>query len=330
MDFEFERNGSLDVAVEPHQVEWLEESLADATARGDDSLRWLDEARCRPGGLPHLPRRASGRSTRAACLHPAKLASELARVAEELGVEIFERSPVPRLETPGSTGAVGVVTDAGRIDAARVVLATNVFPSLLKRNRLMTVPVYDYVLMTEPLTAEQLAGDRVEATAGHRRHGEPVPLLPDDARQPHPLRRLRRRCTTTVAGCDRYEERPAAFECSPTTSSRRSRSSRACASPTSGRRHRHEHAVHRVLRHRPRRRVAYAAGFTGLGVASTRFAAEVMLDLLERRDTERTSLEMVRKRPLPFPPEPAARSASTRRGGRSTAPITTRASATCC
>ena len=31
-----------------------------------------------------------------------------------------------------------------------------------------------------------------------------------------------------------------------------------------------------------------------------------MLDLLERRDTERTSLEMVRKRPLPFPPEPVA------------------------
>ena len=31
------------------------------------------------------------------------------------------------------------------------------FPSLLKRNRLFTVPVYDYVLMTEPLSAEQLA-----------------------------------------------------------------------------------------------------------------------------------------------------------------------------
>jgi glycine/D-amino acid oxidase-like deaminating enzyme len=35
------------------------------------------------------------------------------------------------------------------------VLATNVFPSLLARNKLMTVPVYDYALMTEPLTSEQ-------------------------------------------------------------------------------------------------------------------------------------------------------------------------------
>jgi hypothetical protein len=31
-----------------------------------------------------------------------------------------------------------------------------------------------------------------------------------------------------------------------------------------------------------------------------------MLDLLAGRETERTSLELVRSRPLPFPPEPAA------------------------
>jgi len=53
-------------------------------------------------------------------------------------------------------------------------------------------------------------------------------------------------------------------------------------------------------------RVAYAAGFTGLGVAATRFAANVMLDRLDGLDTERTSLKMVRDMPLPFPPEPAA------------------------
>ena len=53
-------------------------------------------------------------------------------------------------------------------------------------------------------------------------------------------------------------------------------------------------------------RVAYSAGFTGLGVAATRFAADVMLDLLDGEPTERTSLRMVRERPLPFPPEPVA------------------------
>ena len=55
-----------------------------------------------------------------------------------------------------------------------------------------------------------------------------------------------------------------------------------------------------------RGRVAHTAGFTGLGVASSRFAADVLLDLLAGEQTERTRLEMVRRRPLPFPPEPVA------------------------
>ena len=55
-----------------------------------------------------------------------------------------------------------------------------------------------------------------------------------------------------------------------------------------------------------RGRVAHTAGFTGLGVGATRFAADVLLDLLDGVATERTRLEMVRRKPLPFPPEPLA------------------------
>lgn len=53
-------------------------------------------------------------------------------------------------------------------------------------------------------------------------------------------------------------------------------------------------------------RVAYAAGYTGLGVGASRFGAQVMLDLLSGRTTELTELEMVRTKPPPFPPEPLA------------------------
>jgi hypothetical protein len=52
------------------------------------------------------------------------------------------------------------------------------------------------------------------------------------------------------------------------------------------------------------RRIAYAVGYTGLGVAASRFGAQVALDLLAGRSTERTRLGMVRRRPVPFPPEP--------------------------
>ena len=41
-------------------------------------------------------------------------------------------------------------------------------------------------------------------------------------------------------------------------------------------------------------------------MAAARFAADVCLDLLEGVPTERTELEMVRRRPTPFPPEPVA------------------------
>jgi glycine/D-amino acid oxidase-like deaminating enzyme len=51
-------------------------------------------------------------------------------------------------------------------------------------------------------------------------------------------------------------------------------------------------------------RTAYSVGYTGLGVAASRFGALVMLDLLDGRQTERTRLEMVRQKPVPFPPEP--------------------------
>ncbi len=52
------------------------------------------------------------------------------------------------------------------------------------------------------------------------------------------------------------------------------------------------------------RRVAYVLGYTGLGVAVARFGARVALDLAGGRRTELTELDFVRRRPLPFPPEP--------------------------
>jgi glycine/D-amino acid oxidase-like deaminating enzyme len=51
-------------------------------------------------------------------------------------------------------------------------------------------------------------------------------------------------------------------------------------------------------------KVAAVQGYTGLGVGATRFGAQVCLDLLAGRRNERTQLEMVRRKPVPFPPEP--------------------------
>ena len=307
MDFEFERSGTLAVAVEPHQVEWLHEMAADAATRRDDTVRLLDasEVRAEVDSPTYLGAVQETRSS--GMLHPGKLAAELARVAEELGVEIYEQSPVRRIDTPGSTGAVTLVTDGGRVIAHHAVLATNAFPSLLKRNALMTVPVYDYVLMTEPLSADQLAG-----IGWANRQG-----ISDLANQFH-YYRLSRDNRILFGGYDavyyygrrvrsQYERRAESFErlashfftTFPQLEGVRFSHRWAGAIDTSTR----FCAFYGTARDD---RVAYAAGFTGLGVGSTRFAAEVMLDRLEHRDNERTSLRMVRERPLPFPPEPIA------------------------
>lgn len=54
-----------------------------------------------------------------------------------------------------------------------------------------------------------------------------------------------------------------------------------------------------------RGRLAWVAGYTGLGVGASRFGARVALDLVYGQQTERTEFKMVRKPPVPFPPEPA-------------------------
>ena len=51
---------------------------------------------------------------------------------------------------------MAVRTPYGRVLAHQVALGTNVFPSLVRRVRPYTVPVYDYALTTEPLSAAQL------------------------------------------------------------------------------------------------------------------------------------------------------------------------------
>ena len=293
MDVDWERTGTLTVAVEPHQIEWLVDA-------GDP----LDETAVRDE--VHSPLFLAGAWDRhsTALVHPAKLAVELARVAAELGVIIFEHSAVTSIK---GIGSVRVSTSTGTVTAARVALATNVFPSLLRRNRMMTVPVYDYVLMTEPLSAAQL-----DSIGWTHRQG-----LADLANQFH-YYRLSADNRILFGGYDavyfsggriraKYEDRAMSherlaahfFSVFPQLEGLRFSHRWAGVIDTSTQ----FCAYYGTARGGS---VAYTAGFTGLGVGATRFAANVMLDLLGGEPTELTRLRMVRRRPLPFPPEPLA------------------------
>ncbi|PFG43465.1 glycine/D-amino acid oxidase-like deaminating enzyme [Isoptericola jiangsuensis] len=290
LDCQWEATGGLTVAVEPHEVDWLGDDRLDAAA-----------TRARIDSPLFLGGRFDADAV--ALVQPLLLVRELARAATELGVEIFEHSPVTGLDDVD--GGVVVRTADARVTAEQVALATNVFPSVLRRARLMTIPVYDYVLVTEPLTPAQRREIGWEGREG----------LTDQANQFH-YSRLTADGRILWGGYDAiyhsgrtvraaYEERPATFE---RLASHLLATFPALEDVTFT--HRWSGAIDTSTQFTAfyglarRDRVAYAAGFTGLGVAATRFAAEVLLDLLAGERTERTELEMVRRRPLPFPPEP--------------------------
>ena len=300
-DCDFERTGTLSVAVEPYQVDELREAHNGTTELFLDA----DAVRAEVDSPTYLAGLWSKRST--ALVHPGKLVASLARACAEAGVEIFERSAVRGLDSRSTADAVVVETKAGSAVAARVALATNAFPSLLGRYRLHTVPVYDYVLMTEPLTDEQVA-----SIGWGNRQG-----LADLGNQFH-YYRLSADNRILWGGYDavyhygghirpEYDDRTQSFEML-------ARHFFATFPQLEGVRfsHRWGGVIDTSTRfsaffgRAARGRVSYAAGFTGLGVAATRFAANVMLDHLGGLDTERTSLRMVKSVPPPFPPEPAA------------------------
>lgn len=296
---DFERVGSFAVATEAYQVAELEAAHDGETELffDADAMRAQINSPTYEGGL------WSTRDT--ALVHPAKLAESLLTACLDAGVEVHESSPVLDLQADRD-GIELRLKNGARVRADRVALATNAFPSLLKRYRLHTVPVYDYVLMTEPLTDAQLASLGWQGRQG----------VADSANQFH-YYRLSADNRILWGGYDaiyhfggrirpEYDDRRESYEklashfftTFPQLEGVRFSHRWAGVIDTCSR-----FCAFHATAHQGR--VAYSAGFTGLGVAATRFAANVMLDQLAGETTERTSLDMVNSMPLPFPPEPA-------------------------
>lgn len=301
IDAEWEETGMLTVATEPHQVDDLREA-----ADPDGDPVFLEGAALRAYGTSPLYRAGLFTDRAHAYVHPAKLAFGLAEVAERRGVEIFERTRATGLRAPRG-GRVEVTTTEGVIHADRVALATNVFPSLLPALRLFTVPVYDYVLMTEPLTDAQLSD-----VGWNGRYG-----IADSSREFHYYRKTADN-RILWGGFDAIYHRGRKVR--PSHDQRRESFERLAdhfflAFPQlTGIRFTHtwggaiDMSTQLVAFHGAAKggRVAYSAGYTGLGLGATRFGADTMLDLLEGRDTDRTRLKMSRRLPVPIPPEPIA------------------------
>jgi glycine/D-amino acid oxidase-like deaminating enzyme len=303
---DYEPTGRLMVALTPGQVEEARRTVAVARSLGLDSFTLLDGEALR--AEIHSPLYLGGvRVTGGGILDPVKLVEGLRAEAERLGVRVWERSAVLGVEAAGA--AARIRTARGAVTCRRVVLATSAYthhlpPAVTHR----FIPLYDYILVSDPLTAEQH-----EAIGWRRRQGV------TDGRTFFNYYRLtadnRILWGTSEAAYYPGNRVSAACDHSPP---------HYAALRESFRRHfpalgalevpfawggpicsttRMTPYFGRALGNR----ICYALGYTGHGLGTTRLAGRILAHLALDRPSELLELSLVTKKPFPYPPEPFRR-----------------------
>ena len=341
IECDLEETGVLAVADQAHQVAEFRDWVDEANARGD-ALVFLDREAVQ--AEVHSPLWQAGvlaGPDDCVMLDPAKLCRGLARVATELGIEIHEGTRTVSLERiprgvrlrtvdwsaerdePFGLGRrlglpfepselrralAGSAHDApadGTVEAGHVVVATSAYSGWYPRLAGLFVPVYDYVLVSDPLTAAQ-----------HEAIGWAGRQAMSDANNQFHYFRLTADDRILWGGYDavyhagngvgpRYDRRPETFERLEAQFFRAFPQLAGLGFP-----YRWGGAIDTTstfmvtFGQTMGGRVTHALGYTGLGVGASRWAAGVVRDLILRPDSELLELEFVRSTPFPFPPEP--------------------------
>jgi glycine/D-amino acid oxidase-like deaminating enzyme len=155
IECDLERTGQLHVALNETQRADLLRTLETARRLGMEHYRLLSEGEAQ--AQIRSPRYVGALlDPRAVVLDPVKLVRGLAREARRAGVRLFERTRVIELRSDGARVRLG--TEQGEVKARRAVLATSAYThQLLPRLRFRFLPLYDYVLASEPLRPSQRA-----------------------------------------------------------------------------------------------------------------------------------------------------------------------------
>lgn len=302
IECDWERTGELRVAAKPWQLEGMQEE-AELRNKFGDNVEFLNREEIQKRVKSPSYEGALYDHDGTALVDPARLVWGLEKACISLGVKIFENSKVDRIEDTGEN--IVVHTPYGSVTASKVALATNVFKPLVRSARKYIIPVYDFAMVTEPLTAKQRRSIGWSGREG----------IADSGNQFHYYRQTKEggilwggyEAIYNFRGKVRQE-----YEFDAETYATLAANFLKTFPQLEGIRFTHGWggAIDTCTRFSPfwgkahGGKVAYVLGYTGLGVAATRFGAETMLDLLDELETERTMLKMVRRKPLPFPPEP--------------------------
>ena len=303
---DYEPSGRLNVALTPAHLEEAARSVELAERLGLTTFRLLDAAAVQ--AEVHSPLYLGGVAVAGGgIMDPARLTDGLRREGERLGVRIYERTTVHSVSERGA----GVVLRANgtTLTARRAILATSAYTHhLLPAGTCRFSPLYDYIIVSEPLTPAQW-----DAIGWRRRQGitdgraffnyyRPTPdgrvlwgtseatyyagnrVDPSCDHSPHHYATLReswRRHFPQLADLGWEFEWGGAI-CSTTR-----------LTPFFG----------RALGGR----VSYGLGFTGHGLGSTRIAGRILAHLALERKGDLLDLSLVTRAPFPYPPEPLRR-----------------------
>lgn len=145
LDFHFRRGGWIWTATSAAQLGAWSGARAAGQRVGSDAFEELSakEIQARLGSPVHL---GGILERRAATVQPARLSRALRKAALEAGVRIHENSPVKGVPTDGR-----LTTPSGRVQAACVLFATNVWLARHPRLRRAILPLGSDVISTEPI-----------------------------------------------------------------------------------------------------------------------------------------------------------------------------------
>ena len=300
---DIEHTGVIDLATAPWQIEDLKEKATIYKHYGE-KVRFLNTEEIQ--NEIHSPTNLAGLKSydETHILNPAKLVWGLKEACISIGVIFYENTKV--LEVKDQKDGLLVKTPKGTVSCKKVISATNAWATPLKEIRKHIITIYDHILMTEPLTVEQL-----HSIGWKNREG-----LSDASNQFH-YYRLTKDNRILWGGWDAnyyknsgmgeaFENREPSFqllsdhffEAFPQLENQ-IRFTHRWAGPIGT-----TSQFTSTYGKKFKGKLVWVGGYTGLGVGASRFGARVALDLSENVINYRTQLKMVQKKPLPFPPEP--------------------------
>ncbi|WP_232072136.1 NAD(P)/FAD-dependent oxidoreductase [Paraburkholderia pallida] len=301
IDADIEWNGEMTVAVDPDHVQHLRADYDLHTEYGHDVVLLGEQATREQLDSPLFAGALWSRN-RSGIVHPAKLAWGLKRAALSLGVRLYEHTPLLSVKDEGET--VYVKTPDGSVRAPRVLFGSGTakvgIPDINRR----VLQVRDHVLATEPLTEEQL-----ERIGWKNRQGI------YDTRTQLNYFRLTKNNNIIFGGLVSYH-----FDGDPNPQQDQQRETyyrlaqafyntfpQLCDV-------RFSHAWGGPIDYCSRGSVfakrylggkgVFVAGYTGFGVAASRFGAFMGLNILFGRNSPEQALDIAKLSPTYIPPEP--------------------------